>query len=278
MNSSLKVLTINSLPALGTAGLKMVMGILGSHALPVPTVLLSGTGNIENHKRFKLPFKDHLQSTVELAIQQGHSLIVYIGYLGHAQQSEIIESILKEYKNAIQFVMVDPVCGDNQRLYVDSDIAESWAKLLAFADLATPNVTELAYLSGKDVSTASDCIKNNTINFKEKYPKLDFILTGCVEDDKVVNRYYSREKTIESKHDFIPGYYSGSGDTFASLFVLLRFIKGFSIEKSLRMSGKMMECFIKDAWRNHQTSININLLMEKTFQDQKKFITNCYEY
>ncbi|WP_373492703.1 bifunctional hydroxymethylpyrimidine kinase/phosphomethylpyrimidine kinase [Aquiflexum sp.] len=278
MNSALKILTINSLPALGTAGLKMVMGILGPHALPVPTVLLSGTGNMKNHKRFDLPFKELLQSTIELTIQQGHSLIAYIGYLGDSQQAEIIENILIEFKNAIQYVMVDPVCGDNQRLYVNLEIAGSWSRLLALADLATPNVTELAQLSGNDVSTAGDCIKNSIIDFKEKYPKLDFILTGCVEDDKVVNRYYSREKTIESKHDFIPGYYSGTGDTFASLYLLLRFIKGFPIEKSLSMSGKMMECFIRDAWRNHQTNININLLMEKTFQDQKKFITNCYDY
>lgn len=277
MNLSLRVLTINSLPAHGTAGLKMTMGVLGAHALPVPTVLLSGTGNTENHKRFDVPFKEHLLSTLELAIQQGHSLIVYIGYLGNAQQAEIIQNILQEYKEVIQFVLVDPVCGDNERLYVDLEIAHSWSSLLCMADLATPNITELAYLCGNDVSTAYTSITNNTLLFKNKFPNLDFILTGCIDDANIVNRYYNTGKTIESKHDFIPGHYNGTGDTFASLYILLRFIKGFSIEKSLKMSGKMMECIIRDAWRNNHTSININLLMGKTLNDQKKFITTCYE-
>ncbi|MEO1652436.1 MAG: hypothetical protein AAFU64_02725, partial [Bacteroidota bacterium] len=114
-------MAINSLPTHGNAGLKMVMSVLGTRVLPVPSLLLTGIGSMRHlpgFAKFTLPFSDLLAGAFQLLEARNEQAIVYIGYLGEAQQIPIILACLHQYRACIHYIIIDPVSGDNGQAYV----------------------------------------------------------------------------------------------------------------------------------------------------------------
>ncbi len=93
---------------------------------------------------------------------------ILTGYLGHADQPSIINDFLGALK-AVQpkvKLICDPVIGDKGGLYVDPDLATNLRDTLwSNADIATPNVFELNWLTGQknthetEVQTATQLAK-----------------------------------------------------------------------------------------------------------------------
>ncbi|MBC7921579.1 MAG: bifunctional hydroxymethylpyrimidine kinase/phosphomethylpyrimidine kinase [Ferruginibacter sp.] len=244
-NSSLKVLAINSLPANGNAGLKMVLGVLGTYVIPVPTLLLSGIGSIPGHERYAVPFEALLKGSLALAKRSGQSLIVYVGYLGNAQQAGVILENLDGFRDIIRFVVVDPVCGDNGRAYVPEELIASWHPLLLRADLALPNLTEVALLSGARGALALTQPEEYLSAFRQKYPALECIVTGVTEGNRVSNQWFRADHRQVFAHPHHPSYFSGAGDTYASLLLFFFFFKGLPKEQAILKAGLAVEMLIR---------------------------------
>jgi pyridoxine kinase len=242
--NNLKVLAINSFPANGNAGLKMAMSVLGTHVLPVPTLLLSGIGNMPGHQRYAVPFADLLNSTLTMARQNGYQLVVYVGYLGNADQAGIIAHALIQFADLVQFVLIDPVCGDNSRAYVSDEIRASWHQLLPVADLALPNLTETALLA--DIRHDIDLTQPEPYltAFRQKYPSLTSIVTGIVVGDRIINRWLQADNHTDFAHTYYPRPFSGTGDTFASLFIQYHFFENLSQADAIEQAGLTLEKLI----------------------------------
>ena len=255
-----KVLAINSFPANGNAGLKMVMSVLGTRVLPVPTLLLSGIGNMPGHQRYAVPFADLLDSTLTMARQNKYELIVYVGYLGSDGQAGIIADALTRFADLVKFVLIDPVCGDNGKPYTSEAIIESWHHLLPVADLALPNLTEMALLSG--IRHTIDLTKPEPyLNaFREKYPDLDYIVTGIVTGDTIVNRWQTAGSSTDFSHRYYPHYFSGTGDTFASLFIRYRFFDDLSVANAIEEAGLTLERLIASSIETGCNELAISLM------------------
>lgn len=75
---------------------------------------------------------------------------VLIGYLGQCTLAEQLGSWLEQQNLTDCLKIVDPVMGDQGRLYpgFDHDYVEAVKKLCRHADLITPNWTELCFLAG----------------------------------------------------------------------------------------------------------------------------------
>lgn len=76
---------------------------------------------------------------------------VLSGYLGDASQADAVASFVKILKarNPETIYLCDPVCGDENGLYVPQETANAIReKLLPLADIATPNRFELEWLAG----------------------------------------------------------------------------------------------------------------------------------
>jgi pyridoxine kinase len=239
-----KVLAINSFPANGNAGLKMVMSVLQTHVLPVPTLLLSGIGNMPGFQRYAVPFADLLESTLTMARQNNYELVVYVGYLGGPDQASIIADALTRFSDLVKFVLIDPVCGDNGKPYTSEAIIDSWQELLSVADLALPNLTETALLSG--FTQGIDLTKPEPYlrAFREKYPGLDCIVTGIVANDKIINRCITADSVIDFAHTYHPQSFSGTGDTFASLFIWYRFFENLTTATAIEKAALTLERLI----------------------------------
>ena len=255
--NALKVLAINSLPANGNAGLKMVMGILGTRVIPVPSLLLSGIGNMAGHQRFPVHFEALLRSSLQLAADTGQEVILYAGYLGDASQPGIVANLLTSFKPIIRFVVIDPVCGDNGRAYIPVNQVLAWHELLPLADLALPNLTETALLSGIPAPLSLTEPELYLTTFHNKYPSLEHIVTGITSGNTVTNRWIVGNTRTDFVHAWHPHAFSGTGDAFASLFIYFHFFKELSKAEAVERAGEAVEKLVRHSLTAKSNSLLI---------------------
>ena len=228
------VVAVSSYAVHGVASLKVFTRILGSYILPVPSLMLSGLTNIQNIKKFETPFSELLENTMELAALRKQQLIFYVGYLGNAQQADVVINAINKYSDIINVVITDPVCGDNGRTYVPQDVIEKWADIIALSNLAAPNITELKLITGH---AADDTGKSDIFieKFKALYPETNLLLTSYpARDNETGIQLHSKELAFEYNMPLLPQNYGGSGDLLLSLFIRNHYYKHFSVEEALR--------------------------------------------
>lgn len=239
--TKLKVLAISSLPTVGNAGLKNIIGILGGHVLPVPTLIISGLGNMAGHQRFTLPYKDVLEQTCWMAQQQGYSLVVYTGYFHQAKQIQETIHILEKYQEKIHTIIVDPVSGDNGKPYVKPEIIKALPKLAILAHWLVPNETELKLLLNLPMETT---LEETLRQFKTTYPTTKLLVTGIKKANRIGNFLMTEKENQLIEHSFYPKHYSGTGDTFTALFIRYHFFKQMSVHDAVEKAGHQLAHFI----------------------------------
>lgn len=153
------VLCIHDLSALGRAGFSAVAPVLavsGLQAVALPTVVLSShTGGLGEPAR--ISSGDYGEAALcryqALGIQFDY---IYSGYLAHPAQTALVEKAHSLWPQA--FLTVDPVMGDNGRLYggVSPDMPDALRRLAAQADLILPNATEAAFLLDRPCQSPAD--------------------------------------------------------------------------------------------------------------------------
>jgi len=146
-----RVAAIHDLSGFGRSSLAVVIPILstmGVQVCSVPTAVLSThTGGFEGYS-----FVD-LTDTLEEFFNHWHKLkiefdCIYSGFLGSSRQIDIISKFIANFSANDPLVVIDPVMGDNGKLYstMDREMVEKMRSLLQKADIITPNFTEAAYL------------------------------------------------------------------------------------------------------------------------------------
>ncbi len=216
------VLAVHSLPAYGGAGLKCVLQVLGARVLAVPSLLLTGLGNVPGHQRFGYDFEANLRGSLHHVADNNHSVVVLIGYLADATQIEEISSVLEDFREIITAIVVDPICGDNGKPYVDAEIIASWPGLLERANWATPNRTEVLLLTGE-----SD-LDQGIEQLRERFPTTNWIITSYPLTNGIGNRLIDATTDEIVRSDRIPRAISGAGDLFTSLFIQYHFLQGYT--------------------------------------------------
>jgi pyridoxal/pyridoxine/pyridoxamine kinase len=241
-----KVLAIHSMPANGNAGLKMVMSVLGTRTIPVPSLLLSGIGSIPGFRKFGVPFETLLYETLALARQRGDKLLVYIGYLHLPEQAHQIARAIELNRNLIDWVLVDPVSGDHGRPYVPEDLIANWHILLEMADFAFPNITE-AYLLGnaRQVPFAEEHFETFVAGFTARFPRLNCVITSLTRKGKIYNRLIARNHIFEVSQPLLDARFGGSGDVFASYFILYAAFARMPFQTALKKAASKTEKAIR---------------------------------
>lgn len=242
MASNLKVFAITSLPTVGNAGLKNIISILGNRVIPIPTLVACGLGNMEGHKKINYPFEETLDCSFELAKKNNQQLIVYTGYLLNYSQIDVVVQKINSYKDIIKTVIVDPVCGDNNKPYVDVSIINNFYKLIEIADIITPNKTELHLLTnnGFDLSLKELIDEFNKYFFEKK-----LIITSFQERGNSFNVLVSNKKVTKLPYNSYSASYSGTGDLFIGLFIKYHFFNLMSAEASITKASKSVGFLIQ---------------------------------
>ena len=161
-----QVLSISSQVAYGPVGNSASSPALqaaGFTVSQVPTIILSNHPGLGKPSGVKLPpteFEAILKSLEALGVLDT-CLGVMTGYFASADQVEIAASFIHKMKdkNTALYVLVDPVLGDDDSLYVSSEVANTIRDdLLPLASCITPNCFELGWLSGKPVSNKAEAL------------------------------------------------------------------------------------------------------------------------
>lgn len=222
-----KVAAVHDLSGTGRVSLTVVISILSSMGIqvcPLPTAVLSShtqypgfsfldlTGEmnrfVEHWKQLKIRFD-----------------AIYSGYLGSPKQSDIVGNLIDEFAPEGQLVVVDPVLGDNGRLYasLDHEMVVQMQQLVKKAKVVTPNLTELFLLLGKPYQrlVPLHALKEYLVKMADKGPEV-VIVTGVPEDDSLrttsVIAYEKKSNRFwKVSCLYFPAHYPGTGDTFTSV-------------------------------------------------------------
>jgi len=222
-----RILTIQDISCVGKCSLTVALPIIsamGVEAAIIPTAVLS------THTMFKnFTFKDLTDEILPITKHWKDENIVfdsiYTGYLGSAEQIDIMAKIFDEFKTDKNHIVVDPVMADNGKLYpaFDMDFAGKMATLCAKADIIIPNITEASFMTGMEYKTSYDeaYIKEMLKKLSELGSRIT-ILTGVSfqegsigvmgYDNQSGEYYYYKHKKIDTS-------YHGTGDVFSSTLV-----------------------------------------------------------
>lgn len=222
-----RVAAVHDLSGVGRVSLTVVIPILstmGFDVCPLPTAILS------NHTQYPhFSFLD-LTDEMEKIIREWERLkvdfsAIYSGYLGSPRQTQIVSNFIDRFRKPDTLVVVDPVLGDNGRLYskMTEEMVAEMRLLVKKADVLTPNLTELFALLGRPYrSECSDAeLKDAIIELSEGGPDT-VIITGVPVQGQpsltsVIARSRSDGRTWKVTCQYMPAHYPGTGDAFTSV-------------------------------------------------------------
>jgi pyridoxine kinase len=141
---------------------------------------------------------------------------VLTGYFpGPASVSAAAEAVRRiKQANAKALVLVDPILGDDGQLYIaEATAAAIRDELLPLADIATPNLFELEWLSG--MPARSDAIELT----RGLGPPIVAVTSAAQARDEVITLLVDQSQAIERRLARREGIPNGAGDLFAGLLL-----------------------------------------------------------
>ena len=258
INPVKKVAAIHDLSGFGRASLTAIIPILSSMGVqvcPVPTAILSThTGGFEKFTYVDLT--DSMEAYINHWVNLGLDFdCIYSGFLGSVRQIEIVSKAIDLFSSDESIVVVDPVMGDDGKLYttMDEKMVESMKLLVRKADIITPNFTEATYLLGKeyDLDIDEEEIKKWLKELSDMGPEI-VILTSVPkqESDKETSVIaYNKDNDVFWKVTctYIPASYPGTGDAFTSV-VIGSLLKGDSLPVALERGVQFITTSIKASY------------------------------
>lgn len=153
-NHQKKIAVINDFSGFGRCSIAVALPIISAmrvQCCPLPTAIFS------NHTGFDSFYwtdcTDHMEAYAnEWAKLDLRFHGIATGFLGSVRQIDIVERFLQRFDAGGTLVLVDPVMGDYGRLYptYTPELAQNMARLVRYADILTPNLTEACVLTGTE--------------------------------------------------------------------------------------------------------------------------------
>lgn len=173
---------------------------------------------------------------------------IYSGFLGSKKQIKIVEKFIKDFKKENTKIIIDPVMGDNGRPYptYTKEMCEEMKKLVCYADILTPNVTEACILTD---TPYREKFKNSELYaMAEKLSEKGaskIVISGVKMENYIGNVVYEKngiKKIIRMKK--VGMERSGTGDIFASI-IAADCVNGVDLETSVKKAGSFIKkCII----------------------------------
>ncbi|MEP3436978.1 MAG: pyridoxal kinase PdxY [Hoeflea sp.] len=248
------VIVISSHVVRGSVGNRAAVFALETLGFPVwavPTVILPWHPGHSRATRI-VPSREDFSALINdlcTAPWLGEVGAVLSGYLGDAGQADdvarLVEAVRRAHPKAVY--MCDPVIGDTGGLYVPDAVASAiGSKLIPIADIATPNVHELAWLSGAPMADVGSIMAA-----AETLGPARVLVTSApaLMAGSTGNLMVSGRQALMAEHRLIPKAPNGLGDLMSATF-LARLLEGVPEEKALQMAtGAVFEILARTARR-----------------------------
>ena len=217
MKRQKRIALINDMTGFGRCSIAVELPLISAmkiQACPLPTAILSvHTGfpqhYIDDYTERMVPYMENW------AVNGLEFDGICTGFLGSVAQINIVEEFIQRFKKPFTKVMVDPVMGDYGKLYSSytPEICHEMKRLLAHADLLTPNLTEACQLLDME------------------YPE-----NGDIREEELAKLAKALADKGQPK---IGGDRSGTGDAFAAI-VAASLIKGESLSVAVNKAAEFI--------------------------------------
>ena len=239
-----RVLAVHDISCLGRCSLTVALPVLSAMGFAtsiLPTSILSThTGGFEGYTCRDLssdmdPIADHWRAL-------GMSFdAIFTGWLGTHRHVAKLDHLLDAVGAGAE-VIVDPVMGDNGRLYatLDGDYVAAMRRYCARAELLLPNITEAALITGEDYPYPGydrACVADMLDRLTGLGPRTAVLTGVSLTPGRIGAAALDRRdgRLLYCDEAFVPGMWHGAGDVFASAFVGSH-LRGETPEQSLRLA------------------------------------------
>ena len=272
-----KILTIQDISCYGQCSITVALPILsafGYETAILPSAVLSThTAGFKN-------FTVHdLSNEIPKIINHWKSEnikydVLYSAYLGEVRHIDMVLQIKNELLNDNALFLVDPVMGDNGKLYpaFNNDYVVAMRRLIKEADIIIPNLTEAAFLADIEYKEEYDeeYILSILKKLKSMGPKT-IVLTGArYENGSIGIAIYDDNGYKYYKHKLLPVAYHGTGDIYTSAF-LGSYLGNKDILKASQVAAAFVVKAIENTMDdpNHKYGVKFEPLLAKFVAENK---------
>lgn len=227
-----RVAAIHDMSGFGRTSLTVAIPILscmGIQVCPMPTAVLS-THTVEFTDYTLCDLSGELDGILDHWERLGLRFDgVYSGFMASPGQMESVARCIRTCLAPGGLAVVDPVLGDNGVLdaTMTPDMVEKMRWLITYADIITPNITEVAFLLGEPCTPriTPEEARARLRRLSDMGPKtvvatsVPLVVDGRDPGQNTSVIAYEREEDRFWRVDcsYIPAHYPGTGDTFASV-------------------------------------------------------------
>ena len=190
----------------------------------------------------------------------------YVGYLGEISHVDLVIQVKNELLNKGGYFVLDPVMGDNGKLYpaFNDDYVKAIRRLIKEADIILPNLTEACFLTGIEYKEEYDeSYIKNVINKLLELGAKKTALTGIAYQKEMTGVVIYDENGYQHfTHRRINKSYHGTGDVYASTF-LGAYLSNNDLLKSAKIAAKFVVKAIENTLDdpNHNYSVKFEPLL-----------------
>lgn len=239
-----RALAIHDISCIGRCSITVALPILSAAGINtgvLPTAVLSThTGGFSGYT-----YRDLTEDIAPIAAHWkslGLSFdALYSGFLGSYQQIDRIAELFRAFRTKDNFILVDPVMGDNGALYsvYSAQMAQEMRKLCAMADLIVPNCTEAAFLLDRPYR-----VPRTETEIRELLVALTGLGAHCVvltgvslQKGRLGAACYATKtgRFFYTDDSYVDGFFHGTGDLFSSA-LLAALLSGFPLESAISIA------------------------------------------
>ena len=250
-NHQKKIALINDMTGFGRCSIAValpVISMLRVQCCALPTAIFSNHTGFESF--YYQYYTDHMQPSINEWKKLGLEFSgICTGFLGSARQIAIVSDFIRDFKRPDNLVIIDPVMGDYGKPYptYTEEMCGEMKKLVEFADILTPNVTEACVLT--DTPYKEKWKIEEIQEMAEKIHKMGpkkIAITGIVQGGFIANFCYEEGQQPKVLRTHKEGTQrSGTGDIFASI-IAADAVNGVPFYKSVKKASNFIKkCIIR---------------------------------
>ena len=245
-----KIALINDFTGFGRCSVAVQLPIISAlrvQCCPLPTSVLSNHTGFESFQF--TDFTPQMRGYIDEWRKLGLSFSgICTGFLGSAEQIEIVRDFLEEFGGDDTVTVIDPVMGDYGVPYstYTPEMCSKMKELVKYANILTPNLTEACILLGEkyDSSIKADKVEQYARALSDEGPE-KVVITGIQQGSYIANFCYERggDYHIIRTHK-IGTSRSGTGDVFSAI-VAADAVNSVPFSTSVRKASSFISRCIK---------------------------------
>ena len=245
-NNQKKIAVINDFCGFGRCSIAVSLPIISAMKIqccPLPTAIFSNHTGYDSF--FCSDYTEHMDAYMDEWAKLGLKFDgILTGFLGSPEQITIVKRFLELFKTDQNVVVVDPVMGDNGKLYQTYSpvLAERMRSLAACADILTPNLTEACLLAGVEYDPDMDEVQLHALcrKINDLGPE-KIVISGLERGENLENYIYEAGKPSKViRAHKVGGGRAGTGDVFSSI-IAADAVKGKSLADSVCHAAAFIE-------------------------------------